>query len=325
MAVRDVGGIEAGPDTGSGATGGESTRAWLPGRQSYFLEVPGAAGASGLSVASFDAVERLGEPYRVTVRLTHPENLPRSDFLQKDASFVIDPGDGTPPRQFAGSIFRFSKTGETRDFRAYTVELCPKVARLKLVRSSRVYLDKTAPQIIESILRRHDLAGHQFAFRLRRAYPEHKFRLQYQMTDWDYVRLLMEQEGMYSYFTPGQFGAQFGDVFTVADDIDHYLYKPELRVPYRQRAGLDAGSAAVFALETHACAVPESFLVADYNPAHAFERLTAEANVARQERGNYGQPYAFGTHHLDADGAQWEAQLRHEAAMRANWHRREKA
>ncbi|RAR48775.1 uncharacterized protein (DUF2345 family), partial [Paraburkholderia unamae] len=29
----------------------------------------------------------------------------------------------------------------------------------------------------------------------------------------------------------------------------------------------------------------------------------------------YGQPYIYGTNHLDADGAQWEAQLRHEAAI----------
>ncbi|RDK05654.1 hypothetical protein [Cupriavidus lacunae] len=35
----------------------------VPGRQAYHLIVPGAASAPGLSVGSFKAVERLGEPF----------------------------------------------------------------------------------------------------------------------------------------------------------------------------------------------------------------------------------------------------------------------
>ncbi|MDT6964214.1 type VI secretion system tip protein VgrG [Cupriavidus sp. SZY C1] len=283
--------------------------------QSYFLEVLGAPSAVALSVVSFDAVERLGEPYTVTVRVTHPLPLDRHEYLRKDATFSIDPGDGSPPRQFSGCIFRFSRTRQTRDFHAYELEVRPKVALLTLTKASRVYQHQTAPQIIESILRRHGLEGSQFAFRTRRAYPEHKFRLQYQMSDWDYIRLLMEQEGLYSYFVPGKFGSHFGDVFQVCDDIDHYLYQPALRVPYRETAGLEAGIETVFDIQTHVRTVPESIRVADYNPESAYERLAAEANVARKEKANYGQSYLYGTHHLDAASATWEAQLRHEAAL----------
>ncbi|WP_423193273.1 type VI secretion system Vgr family protein [Cupriavidus sp. H18C2] len=283
--------------------------------QSYFLEVPAAPSAVALSVVSFDAVERLGEPYTVTVRVTHPLPLDRHEYLRKDATFSIDPGDGSPPRQFSGCIFRFSRTRQTRDFHAYELEVRPKVALLTLTKASRVYQHQTAPQIIESILRRHGLEGSQFAFRTRRAYPEHKFRLQYQMSDWDYIRLLMEQEGLYSYFVPGKFGSHFGDVFQVCDDIDHYLYQPALRVPYRETAGLEAGVETVFDIQTHVRTVPESIRVADYNPESAYERLAAEANVARKEKANYGQSYLYGTHHLDAASATWEAQLRHEAAL----------
>ncbi|CAG2159136.1 type VI secretion system Vgr family protein [Cupriavidus numazuensis] len=293
---------------------GDSGRA-ITGRQAYFLEVPSARSAAGLSVVSFEALERLGEPYRVKVALTHPEELARADYLRKDATFVIDPGDGSEPRTFGGCITRFSRTGTTRDHSVYEMELRPKVALLTLTKASRVYQNKTAPQIIEAILRRHGLEGQQFAFRTRRQYPEHKFRLQFQMTDWDYIRLLMEQEGLYSFFVSGKFSAQFGDVFTVADDVDHYLYQPELRVPYRETAGLESGIETVFDLQTHVQTVPESFLTADYNPADAHERKSGEANIARKEKGTYGQSYVFGTHHLDAAGAKWEAQLRHEAAL----------
>ncbi|MFM0751566.1 type VI secretion system Vgr family protein, partial [Paraburkholderia sediminicola] len=36
---------------------------------------------------------------------------------------------------------------------------------------------------------------------------------------------------------------------------------------------------------------------------------------AKKDTTTYGQPYIYGTHHLDQDGAKWEAQLRHEAEI----------
>ncbi|KAI3592983.1 VgrG protein [Cupriavidus sp. U2] len=281
------------------------------GRAAYRLEVPAAPTAIALSVVSFKAVEALGKPYEVTVQLTHPLELDRADYLNRPATFVIDPGDGSEPRRFAGWIPAFSKTRQTRDFHGYEMVVEPLVTRLRLTPRSRVYQHKTAPQIIEAILRSHDLEGHQFAFRLRREYPEHKFRLQYQMSDWDYVRLLMEQEGMYCYFAPGK----FGEIVVFGDDIDHYIYQPELRVPYRETAGLESGTEAVFAIRTNTRTVARSVLASDYNPAHAYERLKADANIAYKDRTTYGEPYIHGTHHLDMAGAKWEALLRHEAAI----------
>ncbi len=290
---------------------GGASRKRLTGQQSYFVEVPSSASAAGLSVVSFEAVERMGEPYTVTIQLTHPLELDRADYLNKDATFVIDPADGTAPRKFAGCITCFSKTRQTQDFSAYQIVIEPLVARLRLTHASRIHQHKTAPQIIEAILRRHGLAGHQFRFKTRRKYPEHRFHFQYQMSDWDYIRLLMEQEGLYSYFEPGK----FGEMVVFGDDIDHYLYLPELRVPYRETAGLESGTESVFAIQTHARTVPASYLVADYNPDQSWERFKAEANVARKDKTTYGQPYVYGTHHLDQEGAKWEAQLRHEAAI----------
>jgi type VI secretion system secreted protein VgrG len=131
------------------------------------------------------------------------------------------------------------------------------------------------------------------------------------MDDWAYIHMLMQQEGIYCYFVAGK----FGDELMFGDDIDHYLYKPKLQVPYREPAGLSSDQEAVHALQTHVETVQASFMVADYNPDKAWERYKAEANIASQDRTTYGQPYVYGTHHLDQAGARWEAQLRHEAAI----------
>ncbi|CAJ0818165.1 type VI secretion system Vgr family protein [Ralstonia flaminis] len=283
----------------------------ITGRQSYFLDVLGPANGRTLSVVSFEAVESMGAPYRVTIEVTHEDELLRADYLGRDAIFTIDAADSAEPRTFSGCITRFSKLKTTADFNRYQLVVEAHIARLSLTRTSRIFQHQSAPQIIEAILRRHGFKGHQFQFELRRQYPQHAFRFQYQIADWPYIHVLMEQEGIYCYIQQGK----HGDVVIFADDIDHYEYQPELNVPYRETAGLEAGIEAIFSLHTHAETVPESFLVADYNPDAAWERIKADANVARNDTTTYGQPYVYGTHHLDQAGAKWEAQLRHEAAI----------
>ena len=278
--------------------------------QHYFVDVLGTSSAAALSVVSCRIVERMGEAWSITVDLTHPDALSRKDYLNKDATFTLAAENGEA-RRFSGYIDTFSKLKTTKDLCTYRFVLRAHVARLRITRASRIFQQNTGPQIIEAILRRHGFRGHQFVFRLRRNYPEHAFRLQYQCSDWDYLRVLMEQEGIYCYFEQ----SEYGDVLVFADDIDHYVYQPTLTLPYREPAGLKTESEAILSLQTHAQTVPQSFLVADYNPELAWERVKGEANVARKDTTTYGQPYVYGTGHLDQAQAKWEAQLRHEEAI----------
>ncbi|WP_063825926.1 type VI secretion system Vgr family protein [Paraburkholderia caribensis] len=280
------------------------------GRQAYFLDVPGTASASQLSVVSFEAVEKLGEPWRVTIRLTHPEGLLRADYLGKDAVFSIVPVDGDR-RTFSGWLTHFTKLKTTHDFSSYEMVVEAHFAKLKQVRASRIFQHQNAPEIIESILREHGFKGHQFSFTLRRQYPQHAFRFAYQTDDLSYVQMLMQKEGIFCHIDEGE----HGDVLNFCDDVDHYIYTPALHVPYRETSGLEAGVEALFSLRTAARTVAQSVTVADYNPDQAFERFKAEANVSRDDKTTYGPQYIWGTHHQDGNGAQWEAQLRHEVEV----------
>ncbi|MDN7665637.1 type VI secretion system Vgr family protein [Burkholderia vietnamiensis] len=289
----------------------DDARHFLPGRQAYFFDVPGTGSAAALSVVSFDATEAMGAPTEARIVMTHPLPLARIDYLNRDATFSIQPDDGVP-RTFSGFIARFSTLQTTADFTKYEVVLKSHFARLAAVTTSRIYQHQTTPQIIEAVLRSHGLEGHQFAFRLRRAYPQHLFRFQYKTDDLSYVQMLMQKAGIYSAIVE----TEHGDQVVFGDDIDHYQWDPHLTVPYRETAGLDAsGVEAVATLKTHTVTVPQSFIVADYNPEQAWERFRDEANVAPQDSTTYGKPYVYGTHHLDQAGAQWEAQLHHEAAI----------
>uniref|UniRef100_UPI002ABD76F3 phage late control D family protein n=1 Tax=Paraburkholderia sp. J76 TaxID=2805439 RepID=UPI002ABD76F3 len=140
----------------------------------------------------------------------------------------------------------------------------------------------------------------------------HLWRFQHQMTDFTYIQMLMQKSGIYCYIVE----TEYGDQVVFADDIDHYIYDPRLTVPYREAAGLESGGVeAITSLKTHNVTVAQGYTVADYNPESAWERFRDSANLAPQDTTTYGQPYIYGTHHLDQAGAKWEAQLRHEAAL----------
>jgi type VI secretion system secreted protein VgrG len=287
-------------------------RQGVAGRQAYFLEVPGTSSAAALSVVSFKATEKMGAPTEVRIELTHPQQLARTDYLSLDACFSVVADDGAV-KKFSGYIERFSTVQNTKDYVRYEIVLKSHFGRLQAVTNTEVYQHLTISQIIQKILRRHGIQDHQVSFRLRGQYPVLLWRFQHQMTDFDYVHMLLEKAGIYSFIVE----TEYGDQIVFADDVDHYLYDdPQRIVPYREAAGLEAGGVeAVTAIKTHTETVPQSFTVADYNPESAWERYRDSANVAPGDSTTYGRPYIYGTHHLDQAGAKWEAQLRHEAAI----------
>ncbi|MEW9580977.1 type VI secretion system Vgr family protein [Paraburkholderia sp. DGU8] len=290
----------------------DPSRQSVTGRQACFLEVPGTSTSAALSVVSFKATEKMGAPTEVRIELTHPQQLARADYLNVDACFSMVADDGAV-KKFSGYIERFATVQTTKDYGRYEITLKSHFGRLQAVTHTAVYQHLTIPQIIRNILRRHGIQDHQISFRLRGQYPALLWRFQHQMTDFDYVHMLLEKAGIYSFIVE----TEYGDQIVLADDVDHYLYDdPQRIVPYREAAGLEAGGVeAVTAIKIHTETVPQSFTVADYNPESAWERYRDSANVAPGDATTYGQPYIYGTHHLDQAGARWEAQLRHEAAI----------
>ncbi|WP_244256263.1 type VI secretion system Vgr family protein [Caballeronia zhejiangensis] len=285
---------------------------WITGRQNYYLKVRGAPPSDGLSIMSVKAIERLGSPYHITLELTANVELARADYLGHNATFSIEPlpGDGTP-REWNGNITRFTRTRKTRDFCAYRVVVESPLARLRITKRSRIYQNKTVPEIIETILRDHDFLTHQFAFKLRRKFPKLVFHMQHQLSDWAFIHLLMRQAGLFCYTRPGD----FGDQVIFADDIDGYDYSLRANVLYRETSGLETGHEAVLSLQQQSVTVAQSIRVRDYNPLRSWEPIEAQVNLARDDKTTYGQSYTWGSRHLDADAAKFEAQLRHEEAL----------
>ncbi|KVC87448.1 hypothetical protein WK15_05785 [Burkholderia ubonensis] len=60
----------------------------------------------------------MGAPTEARIVLTHPLQLARTEYLNRDAACTIV-SDGGVPRRFSGFIARFSTLQTTRDFTKY--------------------------------------------------------------------------------------------------------------------------------------------------------------------------------------------------------------
>ena len=264
-----------------------------------------------ISVVSWEVHEEISEPYRVKAVISTPQPVSRKKVLGQLAEFSIQPEDGRELRKFNGFVSRFDLVSESRDGCTYRVVIRQRLALLDGPSNCVTYQRMTSWEIIRAILERHEIRfWMQVEFRLRREHPKHDFRFQFNMGDWAYIKLEMEQGGLFCFTTTGE----HGDVLVIADDVDGYE-RPYLTVLDRPTAGLSTFEESIFSFKVSTRTVPESFVVADYNPESAWEVLRNESSAVPDDGTMVGTPYVWGTHHEDAEGAKREAQLRHEAAL----------
>ncbi|KVR01984.1 type VI secretion system Vgr family protein [Burkholderia ubonensis] len=293
----------------------------LTGRQSAHLKLmrrkPKRDPATGelppmptVSVVSWVVREAICEPYSVKAVVATPIAIPRKTVLGQLAKFSVQPEDGRAKREFAGFVTQFDSVSESRDGCTYRIVMRQHLAVMDGRSNCATYQGMASWEIIKEILARYDPRfWMQIEFNLRREHPKHPFRFQYNMGDWDYIKLEMEQAGLYCYTKAGE----HGDVLVIADDVDGYL-RPAIPVLDRPTAGLATFEESIFSFKVRSRVVPESYVVADYNPEQAWERFRDEGRVVSDDETMIGKPYVWGTHHDDAKGAKREAQLRHEAA-----------
>ncbi|WP_277183974.1 phage late control D family protein, partial [Caballeronia sp. BR00000012568055] len=226
------------------------------------------------------------DPVVITLELTHPNRISRKHFLGKDARFSMSPL-GAKAREFSGFVASYTTLKTSADFTKYRVVVKSHLARLDGVSRFRIYQHQSAPDIITAVLREHGIPDYLISTRLRRAYPQHLFRFQYGQSDLAYVQMLAQKAGIYLRIEE----TEYGDQVVLGDDIDHYIYEPELTLPYREVSGLNAARTSISELSVHAMTVPKSFVVAEYNPDKSYERFKDEASIAPDDPTTYGSPY----------------------------------
>jgi type VI secretion system secreted protein VgrG len=103
-----------------------------------------------------------------------------------------------------GFVSRFERGGITGDYDIYRVEVKTWLWQLTLGSDCRIFQDKTAIEVIEAVFADYAAAGTVKKDQLNGGTAKRPFTVQYNESDFNFVMRLMEEEGIYFYFTHTQ-------------------------------------------------------------------------------------------------------------------------
>ncbi len=101
-----------------------------------------------------------------------------------------------PPRFFNGIVSRIAQGRRDQDFTRYQMEIVPEAWLLTRSARSRIFQQVTVKEILAEVF-----AGFSVDLRLKGQYQSRDYCVQYRETDFNFASRLMEEEGIFYYFT----------------------------------------------------------------------------------------------------------------------------
>jgi type VI secretion system secreted protein VgrG len=184
-----------------------------------------------LRVASFEGSEEMSKLYAFDVLVVPPPGVDglEGTLLGRPATLHLQPWTGAS-RMVRGVVAGAEATGAPTKLgeHPYRLRIVPRLSLLKNRRSSRIFQDKTVPEVVASLL---ELARVPLRVSLQGAYPRREYCVQYRETDYAFVRRILSEEGIYWYFDHGTAleGTEAPETLVLIDDPS--AYPPAMALP----------------------------------------------------------------------------------------------
>lgn len=221
--------------------------------------------------------EQLGRMFEFRITLASSRlDIKIGDLLGKDMTVTLDSEDGAP-RHFNGIVTRFSYKGWRDGSASYEAVVHPALWLLTRSSNCRIFQEKSALDIVKSVCAAGVYgglvvldAGALSGTPLKRGYC-----VQYRETDFNFVCRLLEEEGIYFYFThaDGKHTMVLADSYGAHASVSGYA-----SVPFRDEDGRPATvhEEAVTAWSPSGQIEASSFAMNDFD----FEKASASTSGA---------------------------------------------
>lgn len=155
-------------------------------------------GADDLLADAMQGQEGVSELFQFNLRMRSGRtDLAASSIVGKPVTVTLQVEKG-PQRHVSGLCNRFVHSGFDRDFATYEAQLVPRLWLLTLSRGRRIYQGKSVDAIVKSVLGDFNIA---FSARLSQSYAPLEYCVQYDESAFDFISRLMEQAGIFYFFT----------------------------------------------------------------------------------------------------------------------------
>lgn len=247
--------------------------------------------ADTFEVAEFELDEGLSELFTLTVSLvSHRDDIVLDDQLMRSARLTITI-DGEEQRTISGLI-EGAERGDS-DFRRtfYTLTIRPKMWRLALNQESRIFHFQTVPEILQTLLKKHDIHAQS---QLNSPHQQRDYITQKRESDYAFFCRLAAEEGISFWFEKeGMFYAD-----------SHLGMTAGIALLYNSHPQPATREAVVHALRLGAFMRPEEVIHKDRAYPHPRYRLTHRAQMPgrRQKETQYSVFESYGRFQDDANG-----------------------
>lgn len=153
-------------------------------------------GADSLLITRFQGRESLSELFQFEAMAMAPADKPVdfSKILGQPVAVEIDLGGKT--RHFHGIVSRFGQVKRDINYGTYRLEIVPQVWLLNHNIQSRIFQHKSVPDILKEVLK-----GFKVQWDIQGTFQARDYCVQYRESDFAFASRLMEEEGIYYYFT----------------------------------------------------------------------------------------------------------------------------
>jgi type VI secretion system secreted protein VgrG len=181
------------------------------------IQITTPLSGNNLVVLGFSAREAVSELFHFRVEAMWQDTTPLAfdQLLGQKVTITLDAGNGT--RYFNGVVNGIAQCEREETSTRYRLEMVPSFWTLTRVTQSRIFQQKSVPDILKAVL-----TGLDTQYSLTGTYDERDYCVQYRESDFAFACRLMEEEGIFYFFQHTASGHTMvvGDSQSVFQDLD---------------------------------------------------------------------------------------------------------
>ena len=191
---------------------------------------------SGVTLTPVRAVgeSRIGRQYEFVVdAVSSKEDIALKTLIAQPVTLWIRQGDQRylPHHGYVHTARRLGADGSLAAYQLVFTSWCH---FLKFRKDARIWQNQSADEILRDVFNAHPQALGAFTFSLSNTLPKRSFCMQYE-DDWTFVHRVMEQEGLYGFFTQAADGKSH--TYVVTDNLYALPQNPQKSLSF-YRAGM---------------------------------------------------------------------------------------
>lgn len=264
----------------------------------FFLEVAGIPDDT-FAVFEFEAKHHaMGHNYAFTIKVGAPEGIAPAAVIGATARLTLR--WDAEPVYIHGNVSGFARLGSTPEMDEYELTLSAPLDRLTRFQHDRVFLNRSAPEIIETVLQDAGFDTQAYRLQLNDSYPTHEYVVQYEESDWDFLQRVMTRHGIFFVHEQGEEGV----IVVFHDEAANLPRLPGTgELVYQVQTGEVREVEGVFALRHQLALRTGSHAFRDDNYRTPEVTLHAQADNDTSIPG-YGRAYRYGEHFGDLEEGQ---------------------